>query len=146
MKYTQLVKAIDSTSQQLLGRAASAVNQALVLRNWLVGAYIVEFEQNGEDRAKYGDRLLPRLASDLEDRAVSGLGLSMLKSARQFYFSYPQIGQTVSGFFGPASVKVRKGQPLVGLFKGIIPEKTIGQPPVGQFRTHWLRNCRPDRK
>ena len=43
MKYNQLIKAIDSASQQLLGRAAAAVNQSLVLRNWLIGAYIVEF-------------------------------------------------------------------------------------------------------
>ena len=44
----------------MVTRAAVAVNQALVLRNWLIGAYIVEFEQNGTDRAKYGTRLLPK--------------------------------------------------------------------------------------
>jgi hypothetical protein len=65
MKYTQLLKAIDSASHQLLGRAASAVNQSLVFRNWAVGASIVEFEQNGQDRARYGARLLERLAQDL---------------------------------------------------------------------------------
>jgi len=132
MKYTQLVKAIDAASQQLLGRAATVVNQALVIRNWLVGAYIVEFEQNGEDRAKYGDRLLLRLADDLDKRTVSGLGLSMLKSTRNFYFLYPQIGHTVSGFLGCGSPKVQKGQPPVGFLEGIVSEKAIGQPPVGQ--------------
>jgi hypothetical protein len=45
--------------------AARAVNRHLTLRNWFIGAYIVEFEQNGEDRASYGQELLPRLAGDL---------------------------------------------------------------------------------
>ena len=45
MDYEQLVTAIDSASQALLGRAAKAVNQALVVRNWLIGAHLLEFEQ-----------------------------------------------------------------------------------------------------
>jgi hypothetical protein len=36
MNYEQLVTAIDVASQALLGRAAKAFNQALVLRNWLM--------------------------------------------------------------------------------------------------------------
>jgi predicted nuclease of restriction endonuclease-like (RecB) superfamily len=100
MKYAQLVKAIDSASHQLLGRAAAAVNQALVVRNWVVGAYIVEFEQNGEDRARYGERLVASLANDLRKRGLQGFSLSNLKSYRQLYKAYPQIGQTLSGFSG----------------------------------------------
>ncbi len=96
MKYLQLVKAIDSASQQLLARAAAAVNQALVIRNWLIGAYIVEFQQNGEDRAKYGARLLPRLAADLKKRKVSGASPDMLERMRQVYFAYPQIRSEIS--------------------------------------------------
>jgi len=98
VKYNQLVKAIDSTSRHLLGRAAAVVNQALVIRNWLVGAYIVEFEQNGEDRARYGERLVASLANDLHKRGLQGFSLSNLKSYRQLYTAYPQIGQTLSGF------------------------------------------------
>ena len=96
MKYVDLVKTIDTTNQQLLGRAAAAVNQSLVLRNWLIGAYIVEFEQNGEDRARYGTRLLPRLAADLKKRAVGGTSPDMLERMRQVYFVYPQIGSEIS--------------------------------------------------
>ena len=57
MNYEQLLTAIDAATQSLLGRAAQAVNQALVLRNWLIGAHLVEFEQSGEDRARYGEQL-----------------------------------------------------------------------------------------
>lgn len=73
----------DQTHTLAVGRAA-AVNQGLVLRNWLVGAYVVEFEQGGADRAKYGDSLLPRLAKDLAKRQISGLGVSILERCRRF--------------------------------------------------------------
>jgi predicted nuclease of restriction endonuclease-like (RecB) superfamily len=96
MKYTQLLKAIDATSQHLVGRAAAAVNQALVIRNWLIGACIVEFEQHGEDRAKYGARLLEALASDLGARAVRGCSADMLERMRQLYQEYPQLKSCIS--------------------------------------------------
>lgn len=54
MHYRQLLSAIAQAHTSAVGRAAAAVNQGLVLRNWLVGAYVVEFEQGGADRAKYG--------------------------------------------------------------------------------------------
>jgi hypothetical protein len=99
MKYDQLVKAIDSASRQLLGRAVAAVNQSLVIRNWIVGAYIVEFEQNGEDRARYGGELLEVLNRDLTGRGLQGLSTTNLKQSRQLYRAYPQIRQTVSDLF-----------------------------------------------
>ena len=76
MDYEQLVTAIDSASQALLGRAAQAVNQALVVRNWLVAARLLEFEQSGQDRATYGERLLSNLAADLKARGSRGWGLA----------------------------------------------------------------------
>jgi hypothetical protein len=76
MDYEQLVTAIDSASQALLGRAAQTVNQAWVVRNWLIGAHLLEFEQSGQDRATYGERLLSNLAADLKARGLKGLGLA----------------------------------------------------------------------
>ncbi len=104
MKYTRLVKAIDSASRQLLGRAAAAVNQSLVIRNWLIGAYIVEFEQNGEDRAKYGEMLLARLSRDLTQRGVKGTSRDMLERMRTFCACYPQIGEWISASPLPKSL------------------------------------------
>jgi predicted nuclease of restriction endonuclease-like (RecB) superfamily len=54
----------------------------------LIGFYIVEFEQNGDDRATYGTRLLDNLASKLN---IKGLVSAELSRCRQFYFCYPQI-------------------------------------------------------
>jgi len=115
MKYTQLLKAIDTASQHLLGRAAAAVNQALVIRNWLIGAYIVEFEQHGEDRAKYGARLLETLASDLTARRVKGMGVSILERSRRFYLLYPALRAAI-----PQSLIAElTDEPVAGLF--VIP-------------------------
>ena len=61
MKYTQLVKAIDATSQHLLGRAVRVVNQSLVIRNWIIGACIGEFALAGLDNQLFVSRYLVAL-------------------------------------------------------------------------------------
>ncbi|MBI3462798.1 MAG: DUF1016 family protein, partial [Planctomycetes bacterium] len=94
--YAGLLKAIESANAQMVGRAAAVVNQALVLRNWLIGTYLVEYEQGGSDRAKYGARLLEQLAKDLATRGVKGLGRSILERCRVFFLIYPQIVTAIS--------------------------------------------------
>ena len=89
--YSQLVQAVVSATAQMRGRAAAAVNQALVFRNWIIGAYLIEFEQHGHDRAKYGARLLERVAEDLAAQKVKGLDERTLRDCRSFYQCYPQI-------------------------------------------------------
>ena len=96
MNYASLVKAINSATSQLQGRVAAVANQSLVVRNWMVGFWIIEFEQNGKDRAKYGTRLLEKLAADLEARSIKGMGLTTLKLCRLFVQAYPEIRQTLS--------------------------------------------------
>ena len=73
--------------------AKGAVNQLLTVRNWMIGYYIVEFEQNGQNKATYGTHLLEDLASKID---VKGLDRQMLNSCRLFYLKYPQICETVS--------------------------------------------------
>jgi len=94
MRFNQLIDIINETHSTLQQKAASAVNQGLTIRNWLIGFYIAEFEQNGEDRAKYGDRLLEKIAESTKH--IKGLSARNLNLFRQFYFIYPQIMQTVS--------------------------------------------------
>jgi hypothetical protein len=56
-------------------RAGLAINQVLNRRNWLIGAYIVEFEQGGADRAEYGGKVLETLATRLKNAGHNGLSL-----------------------------------------------------------------------
>jgi hypothetical protein len=97
MNFTTLVQSIRQTHTALQQQAAQAINRSLTIRNWLIGYYIVEFEQKGEDKATYGEKLLQRLAKDLNN---PGLSYRNLKLFRQFYQQYPQIGQTVSAQLG----------------------------------------------
>ena len=61
MNFEQLVTIITDTHQQLQQSAVKAVNQCQTVRYWLIGFYIVEFEQIGEVRAQYGEQLLKKL-------------------------------------------------------------------------------------
>jgi hypothetical protein len=70
MKYQGLISIIDHTHNKLQQAAVKAVNSHITLRNWRIGFYIVKFEQNGEDRAKYGTKLLKELAGELKNRNV----------------------------------------------------------------------------
>lgn len=91
MNYSALVESILDLHRDSVGRAAAAVNQALVIRNWLIGAYIVEFEQNGSDRAAYGTALLSRLSRDLRRREMKGVSPDLLERMRLVYVRYPQL-------------------------------------------------------
>ncbi len=96
MNYKALISAIADLHQEAVGRAAAAVNQTLVLRNWVIGAYLVEYEQRGVDRAAYGLRLLARLSEDLRQRDVKGTSADMLERMRLFYLQYPQMAGHIS--------------------------------------------------
>ncbi|HEY8915151.1 MAG TPA: PDDEXK nuclease domain-containing protein [Chitinophaga sp.] len=93
MNFNFLLHRIENTHQHLQESAAKAVNRLLTIRNWLIGYYIVEYEQNGEDRAKYGEKLLENIAKSLPGLKIS---VTNLKLFRQFYKYYPQIRQTVA--------------------------------------------------
>ncbi len=73
--------------------AKGAVNQLLTVRNWMIGYYIVEFEQHGLNRAEYGTNLLEELSKRL---AIKGIDRPLLNLCRIFYLKYPQICATVS--------------------------------------------------
>ena len=99
MNFEQLIHSIESTHIQLSSQAVKQVNSLQTIRNWLIGCYIVEFEQNGEDRAAYGKNSIPPLASRLKDLGIKGMGQRNLYTFKEFYLCYPQILQTVSAKF-----------------------------------------------
>ena len=95
MNFESLVGRINQVQDVLQSQAAHAINLALTARNWLVGYYIVEFEQHGEDRAKYGEKLLKTLAKRLNRR---GFGERRLYEFRLTYIVYPQIGPVIANY------------------------------------------------
>lgn len=94
--FDSLVSSIVHIHQQTQAFASKAVNVALTLRNWLIGYRIVEFEQQGNDRASYGERLLPALATRLSAAGLKRVDVRELRRFRRIYDVYPQIRETVT--------------------------------------------------
>ena len=92
MNFEALVKHISTIQNTLQAQAAHAVNLALTSRNWLMGCYIVEFEQSGEDRAAYGEQLLKKLEQRLKTK---GLNERRFREFRRLYLVYPQLKEQV---------------------------------------------------
>ena len=92
MNFESLVSHIDTVQHALQAQAAHAVNLSLTARNWLIGYYIVEFEQNGEDRAAYGEQLLKKRESRLHTK---GLTERRFREFRRLYQVYPQLQSSV---------------------------------------------------
>jgi predicted nuclease of restriction endonuclease-like (RecB) superfamily len=94
--FDSLVTSIVHLHQQTQDFAAKAVNVALTLRNWLIGCRIVEFEQQGKDRAAYGERLLLALAQRLTAAGLKRVDVRELRRFRLLYEVYPQIRESVT--------------------------------------------------
>ncbi len=96
--YNDLVSAIECLVQDARTGIKAAMNAIMLQTYWRTGEYIVEYEQNGADRAKYGTSLIRCLARDLTLRLGKGFSRSNLQYMRKFYL-VSQKSQT-SGFFG----------------------------------------------
>lgn len=100
--FSQLIKAISCTPQQLQAKGSGAVGQALNIRNFLIGYNNVEFEQYGKGRASYGKNLLKKMAEKLSIKELSAPELSR---CRQFYLVYRQILGMLSQKYMPRCQK-----------------------------------------
>ncbi|MCR4299775.1 MAG: DUF1016 N-terminal domain-containing protein, partial [Gallionella sp.] len=94
--FEALVVSIVQLHQQAQEFATKAVNIGLTLRNWFIGHRIVEFEQQGRDRAAYGERLLPALAERLAAAGLKRVDTRELRRFRLLYTTYPHIRETVT--------------------------------------------------
>jgi hypothetical protein len=93
--FESLVERIQSASEVLQQDARAVINRNVSCRAWVTGYYIVEYEQNGNDRAKYGEQLLSNLSKRLGEKSFS---LTNLKHYRKFYLLYPELNSTIAGY------------------------------------------------
>jgi len=84
-----LYERIAAILEEARSRVARTVNTAMVHAYWFIGREIVEVEQQGAERAGYGDELLKTLATKLTQRFGKGFNLTGLKRMRQFYRAFP---------------------------------------------------------
>ena len=112
-----LVSQIQYTQDALQHNARLVINRHVTAKAWLIGYYIVEYEQNGADRAKYGDKLIAELSKRL---GRDKYGISTLKLYRQFYQTYPMLSNEIANF--------------------VISLPSIGQSAIGQLQLSNIQN------
>lgn len=91
---SRLISIIDTVHQTFQTKALQSISINLTLRNFIIGYYIVEYEQKGSDRATYRSKLIESMAQKLSH--IKGMSSTALKLMRQFYLIYPQISQSMT--------------------------------------------------
>ena len=86
--FSDLASIIQTTHDAAQSSAVRAINRMQTMRNWLIGYYIVEFEQHGKDRAEYGAHLLKKLEERVDRK---GLNVTLFQTSRYCYNLYPQM-------------------------------------------------------
>ena len=95
------------------GLAVQQINIIELMTNYALGRWIVEEQQNGQDRAKYGARVIDRLSEALTEEFGRGYSRETLRNARKFYLTFQdRISQTLFTEFA-----IEKSQTLFGKLK-----------------------------
>ncbi|MBU2451683.1 MAG: DUF1016 domain-containing protein, partial [Proteobacteria bacterium] len=142
--FDKLVKLFEQTQNELQGQAARSVDIALVVRNWLFGWYIVEYENGGLERSDlYGKKLINRLSGALKKAGIKGMSPTNLRIFRKFYLAYEKIQQTVSvksltSQIGIAKTQLRtSGQFLSAMNEQSHIAQTVSEKLAGKFTLGW---------
>ena len=95
------------------GLAVQHINIIELMTNYALGRWIVEEQQNGQDRAKYGAHVIDRLSEALTEEFGRGYSRESLRNARKFYLTFQnRISQTLFTEFA-----IEKSQTLFGKLK-----------------------------
>lgn len=91
------------------------INFVEIMTNYVLGKWIVEEQQNGSDRAKYGGRVLEYLSIALTEEFGRGFSVDTLNNARKFFLTYrDRISETMFRKF-----VIEKSQTMFGKLKDL---------------------------
>lgn len=98
VEYGEIRSEIIALLQSARSASARSVNALMTATYWEIGRRIVDFEQQGQERAEYGEALIKQLADDLTRQFGRGFGAVNLSQMRRFYLEWPaqKIFQTPS--------------------------------------------------
>jgi len=82
---------IRSILTEARNKSYTMINSMMVETYWHIGKRIVEEEQQGSDRATYGEKLLENLSKELSQEFGRGFSYANLRNMRQFYLTYPDV-------------------------------------------------------
>lgn len=85
----ELIQQIQSIIASSKERAIRSVDTERVLMYWQIGKVIFEEEQQGKDRAGYGEFLIKSLSENLQPQFGTGFSIRQLERYRQFYRTFP---------------------------------------------------------
>ena len=112
LDFERLVELCRRTHEETRRSAARATDRSLVVRNWLFGWYIVEYEQSGADRAEYGAQTLKKLSAALKERIGRGFSVRYLRQFRRFYLEFkgvvPEFDKRRTVFSVSATEEIRQ--------------------------------------
>lgn len=92
--YASMLLGIISLLSDARKNTIRSINSIMTSTYWFIGRHIVEYEQEGKERAKYGSELLKRISNDLTQSFGKGYSYRNLRTIRQFYLTF-QNWQTV---------------------------------------------------
>ena len=93
------------------------INLVQLMTFYSLGRWIVEVQQNGSDRAKYGQQVIKKLSVALTEQFGKGFSEDTLKNARKFYLTYKnRISETVFSLFA-----VEKSETVFSFFEKDAP-------------------------
>lgn len=143
MNFDVLVSHIEQTNEALQNNARLVINRHVTAKAWLTGYYIVEYEQNGSDRAKYGDRLIAELAKRLKANGGGNWSKRTLELYRTFYTTYRVLAEPVQHYIiknfpivqSPIAQLESFGNQGNRITQSLIAKSdAIGQSPTAQFK------------
>ncbi len=95
------------------GITGKQINIIQLMTFYSLGRWIVEEQQQGRSRAKYGQRVIKRLSEALTEQYGRGFSEDTLKNARKFYLTYSsRISETVFSLFA-----IQKSETVFSLFE-----------------------------
>lgn len=106
-RYQAILKEVSAIVAAARRSAVRSVNALITASSWLIGHRIVEFKQEGGERAEYGTALIQRLSTELTRKFGRGFSRQNLQLMRLFYLAYSSAGicQTASGKFTIATTE-----------------------------------------
>lgn len=98
MNNSGVINDIRKIIEQGRYQAYSAAGQVAITTYWNIGKRIVEEEQQGEERAKYGTHLIAELAEKLMPIFGNNYNKRNLQHYRKFYIQFPDFEKCTSSY------------------------------------------------
>jgi predicted nuclease of restriction endonuclease-like (RecB) superfamily len=129
MKFKDLIKNILAVHGRLGQKAAKSVDMMLTARNWFIGFYIEKYERHGQDRAKYGEKLMDQVSMELMAGGMDRCDRRELYRYRNFFLAYSNFLETLSPLSEIPKLQGQKSS----IVETVSPQLVEGKNPTIRF-------------